>query len=111
MPGSSWGAGLSGRPIEQGTRFAALEWAGSFDRRAGAHPGTPAPSSSQVMTRGDDMSTYSSAASSSRANPTVRAALESDRESLGHGENVGEMERWISGAVGTALVVNGLRRP
>jgi len=57
------------------------------------------------------MSTYSSAASSRRANPTVRAALESDREARGHGENVGEMERWISGAIGTALVVKGLRRP
>jgi uncharacterized membrane protein len=56
------------------------------------------------------MSTYSSAASSQRANPTVRAAIESDRGALGQGENVGEVERWISGVVGAALVVHGLRQ-
>jgi len=45
------------------------------------------------------------------ANPTVRAALESDRGALGRGANVGEVERWISGAIGAALVVHGLKRP
>ena len=43
------------------------------------------------------------------AHPKVRAALEADRASLGQRDNVGEVERWVSGIAGAALVAEGLR--
>jgi len=56
------------------------------------------------------MTAFSSVSGSQHPHPTVRAALESDRAALGSRENVGEIERWISGIAGTALVVRGLKR-
>jgi uncharacterized membrane protein len=56
------------------------------------------------------MTTYASAAPSRRAHPTVRAAIESDRSTLGQERNVGDVERWISGLAGAALVARGLNQ-
>jgi uncharacterized membrane protein len=56
------------------------------------------------------MTTYTSTAPPRQVHPTVQAARESDRSAQGHHENVGEVERWISGLVGAALVAHGLKQ-
>jgi uncharacterized membrane protein len=55
------------------------------------------------------MTSFSSA-SSRASNPTVRAAIESDRAALGARGNVGDLERWISGIAGAAMVAHGLKQ-
>ncbi len=55
------------------------------------------------------MTTYASAAPSPSAHPTVRAAIESDRSAPGYERNVGDVERWICGLAGAALVAHGLK--
>lgn len=44
------------------------------------------------------------------ARTTARAAVEADRSRPADRRNVGELERWISGAAGAALVFHGLRQ-
>lgn len=56
------------------------------------------------------MTTLQATDSSQRVHPTVRAAIAADRSMIGLRENVGEMERWISGAAGAALLVGGLKK-
>jgi len=56
------------------------------------------------------MTSFSSAAGSQASHPMVRAAIESDRAALGSRGNVGEIERWISGIAGAALVAHGLKQ-
>ena len=53
--------------------------------------------------------TTSTSALPRRAHPKVRAAIEADRAFLGQRDNVGEVERWVSGIAGAALVAEGLR--
>ncbi len=55
------------------------------------------------------MTTLRATESSLRVPPTVRAAIAADRSRIGPRENVGELERWISGAAGAALAVGGLK--
>src|SRR5207248_7890988 len=62
------------------------------------------------FTRGLIMTTFQPTASSKRMHPTVRAAIVADRSRIGPRDNVGEMERWISGLAGTALVAEGLKK-
>lgn len=56
------------------------------------------------------MTAFSSSAGSRESHPAFRAARESDGAALGPGRNVGEVERWISGIAGAALVARGLGR-
>lgn len=55
------------------------------------------------------MTTFSSAPSR-QAHSTARAAVEADEARPVHRPNVGELERWISGAAGAALVFYGLKQ-
>ena len=56
------------------------------------------------------MSTLQATDLSQRVHPTVRAAVAADRSVTGPRVNVGELERWISGAAGAALAVGGLKK-
>jgi uncharacterized membrane protein len=64
----------------------------------------------QITIRGMNMTVFSSAPPRG-AHPTVRAAVEADRSAWGRKANVGEVERWICGIAGAALVARGLTRP
>jgi uncharacterized membrane protein len=51
-----------------------------------------------------------SSAPSRPGRPIARGAIQADRAQLGSRGNVGEVERWVSGAVGAALILHGLRQ-
>jgi uncharacterized membrane protein len=55
------------------------------------------------------MTTFQATEASRSVHPTVRAAVAADRSRIGPHDNVGEMERWISGFAGAALVAEGLK--